>query len=147
MPRRLLTSPRKAISAPRIFIRSRKLGRITKPDLPPVAIVPGLNGPESRIYKALTQLKINFDVQRNVLGGSILGGARADFILPDYRINLEYQGPFHGVTEGRARDVLRNIGMTSKGYRVVAIFQQDLKRLKPRLLELIGKPVMVGVGT
>jgi very-short-patch-repair endonuclease len=67
--------------------------------------------------------------------------------LPDYKINLEYQGPFHGVTEGRARDVLRNIGMTSRGYRVVALFQQDLKRLKPRLLELIGKPVMVGVGT
>ena len=147
MPRRLLSSPRKALSAPRIFIRAQKLGRITKPELPAVTIIRGLNGPESRIYKALTELKITFDVQRNVFGGSILGGARADFILPDYRINLEYQGPFHGVTEGRARDILRNIGMTSKGYRVVAIFQQDLKRLKPRLLELIGKPVMVGVGT
>mgnify|MGYP003147241188 CR=1 FL=1 len=147
MPRRLLSSPRKAISAPRIFIRARKLGRITKPDLPPIDIVPGLNSPESRIYKALKELKINFDVQRNVFGGSILGGARADFLLPDYKINLEYQGPFHGIAEGRARDILRNIGLTSKGYRVVALFQQDLKRLKPRLLEVIGKPVMVGVGT
>jgi len=147
MPKRLLTSPRKAMSAPRINIRARKLIRLSRPDLPPVTQVPGLNLPESRIHKALTELKIRFQVQRNVLGGGILGGAKADFLLPDYMIDLEYQGPFHGVAAGKARDVLRNLGVASKGYRVVPLYERDLKRLKPRILELIGKPSMVGVGT
>ena len=147
MPRRLMTSPRKAISAPRIHIRSRKLGRLTKPDLEPIELVQGLNSPESRIHKALRELKIRFQVQRIILGGSVLGGARADFILTDYRIDLEYRGPFHGIAEGKGRDILRDIGIRSRGYRVVPLFQHDLPRLKPRLLEVIGKPVMVGVGT
>ena len=135
------------MSAPRINIRARKLIRLSRPDLPPISQVPGLNLPESRIHKALTDLKINFQIQRNVLGGGILGGARADFLLPDYKIDLEYQGPFHGVAAGQARDILRNIGLTSKGYRVVQLYERDLKRLVPRILELIGRPVMVGVGT
>jgi len=147
MPKRLISSPRKMMSAPRINIRARKLIRLSRPDLPPVTQVPGLNLPESRIYQALTELKINFQVQRNVLGGGILGGARADFLLPDYKIDLEYQGPFHGVAEGKARDILRNIGLTSQGWRVVPLYERDLKRLVPRILEVIGKPVMVGVGT
>ena len=147
MPKRLLTSPRKAISAPRISIRARKLIRLSRPDLPPIQNVPGLNIPESRIYQALRELKIRFQVQRNVLGGGILGGAKADFLLPDYMIDLEYQGPFHGVAAGKARDVLRNLGLTSQGWRVVPLYERDLKRLVPRILEVIGKPVMVGVGT
>ena len=147
MPKRLMSSPRKMMSAPRISIRARKFIRLSRPDLPPVTQVPGLNIPESRIYKALKELKIRFQVQRNVLGGGILGGAKADFLLPDYMVDLEYQGPFHGVAEGKARDVLRNLGLTSKGYRVVQLYEQDLKRLVPRILELIGKPSMVGVGT
>ncbi len=147
MPKRLMSSPRKMMSAPRIHIRARKLYKLTRPDLPPIDIQPGLNQPESRIYKALTELKIRFEIQRNVLGGGILGGARADFLLPDYKIDLEYQGPFHGVAEGQARDILRNIGLSSQGWRVVPLYQRDLKRLVPRILEVIGKPVMVGVGT
>tara|TARA_R100001530_G_C4296731_1_gene149433 strand:+ start:236 stop:679 length:444 start_codon:yes stop_codon:yes gene_type:complete len=147
MPKRLISSPRKMMSAPRISIRARKLTSLTRPELPPIQNVPGLNIPESRIYKALKELKIRFEIQRNVLGGGILGGAKADFLLPDYMIDLEYQGPFHGVAEGKARDVLRNLGVTSKGYRVVQLYERDLKRLVPRILELIGKPSMVGVGT
>ena len=147
MPKRLIISPRKMFSAPRISVRARKLIRLSRPDLPDIKPLPGLNIPESRIHQALVDLKINFQVQRNVLGGGILGGARADFLLPDYKIDLEYQGPFHGVAEGKARDILRNIGVTSQGYRVVPLYQRDLPRIKPRILELIGKPSMVGVGT
>lgn len=121
-------------------MRARKF-TIAAPKLPPVAIVPGLNDPESRIYNALRELQLNFSVQRGVLGGDVLGGARMDFLLFDYRIDLEYNGPFHDVTAGRAKDALRNLGITRMGYKVETVFERDLPRLKPRILEIIGRPL------
>ena len=137
---RLLQSPRKLLTRPKITLRARKF-TIAVPRLPPVAIVPGLNDPESRIYNALRELQLNFSVQRGVLGGDVLGGARMDFLLFDYRIDLEYNGPFHDVTSGRAKDALRNLGIARMGYRVETVFERDLPRLKPRILEIIGRPL------
>ena len=137
---RLLQSPRKLLTRPKVTLRARKF-TIAAPKLPPVAIVPGLNDPESRIYNALRELQLNFSVQRGVLGGDVLGGARMDFLLFDYRIDLEYNGPFHDVTAGRAKDALRNLGITRMGYKVETVFERDLPRLKPRILEIIGRPL------
>lgn len=138
--KRFLKSPRKLLGSPRISLRARRFFQPI-PRMEPVAIVGGLNDPESRIYWALTELKVNFTTQKNILGGDYIGGARLDFLLPDYRIDLEYQGPFHDVTRGAAKDALRNIGVAASGYRVVKVYQHDLPRLKPRLLELIGRPL------
>jgi len=128
------------LTRPKVTLRARKF-TIAAPKLPPVAIVPGLNDPESRIYNALRELQLNFSVQRGVLGGDVLGGARMDFLLFDYRIDLEYNGPFHDVTAGRAKDALRNLGITRMGYKVETVFERDLPRLKPRILEIIGRPL------
>lgn len=142
--RTVLVKPaRKLLTTPRITIRARKIRPVTPSQLPLVALVPGLNQPESRIYYALRELRLNFQMQVNAFGGSILGGGRADFLLPDYLIDLEYQGPFHGTAEGSARDVLRNISFEALGYRVETLYERDLFRLKPRLLEIIGRPIVV----
>jgi len=109
--------------------------------LEPVAPVPGLNGPESRIYWALQELGIRFSVQTALLGGNILGGARAEFLLFDYGIDIEFNGPFHGTTEGRARDILRNLTVEKAGFRVIPLFDRDLLDLKRRILEIIGSPI------
>ena len=137
----LVRSPRRLLQQPRLTIRAQRLGRPVSGALPPVAIVSGLNEPESRVYWALTELQIRFTPQTNLLGGSVLGGARADFLLPDYRVDMEYAGPHHETTEGAARDVLRGIGVTLSGYRLVTIRESDLERLKPRILELLGRPL------
>lgn len=100
-----------------------------------------LNQPESIIFYALQELKINFSAQVGLAGGSVLGGARADFLLPDYRMNLEYHGPQHDTTYGAARDLLRNITVKQRGYRVIQVYEADLKRIKPRLLEIVGRPI------
>ena len=114
-----------------------------KADLPGVELVEGLNDPESRIYRALTDLNIQFSAQTNLLGGSVLGGARVDFLLPDFGIDLEYAGPQHSTTEGAGRDLLRNIGVQSLGYRIVTLYARDLPNLKRRILQLIGSTVAV----
>ena len=93
------------------------------------------------VAHALDALGIRYQAQSTFGGGSILGGGRMDFLLPAYRIDIEYNGPFHGTTEGRAHDLLRNQIVIAKGYRVVGIFQADLARLKKRILELIGRPL------
>ena len=134
-------------SAGRRFIGRRRIGfspagyLYSRDILPPVEEVPGLNGPESRVYWALHELKIDFLPQKSLFGGNILGGARTDFLLPDYRIDLEYAGPLHSTTEGRGRDTLRNIGVLSLGYTVRTLTERDLPNLKQRILQLIGRPV------
>ena len=144
MPRRkYVTSTRKLLDPPKITLRARRFDVYSRAGLEPVSIVAGLNEPESRIYHALVELGVRFEVQAPFFGNNYLGGARADFLLHDYGIDLEYQGPFHGTAYGVARDVLRNMGLEASGYRVVPIYERDLADLKRRLLEIIGVPVGV----
>jgi len=100
-----------------------------------------MNQPETRIDYALNDLKVRHTAQLGFYGNTILGGARADFDLPDYGIVMNFQGVFHGTTEGRARDVIVNLSYTTSGRRLVFIYERDLKRLKPRILEIIGRPI------
>jgi len=54
---------------------------------------------------------------------------------------MNFQGVFHGTTEGRSRDVIVNQSYAKGGRRGVFIYERDLKRLKPRILEIIGRPI------
>lgn len=101
----------------------------------------GQNVPESMITRALQSLKIKFDAQSQRFGGSILGGAKLDFFLPDYMVDLEYNGPFHGTTEGKAKDALRTLALAKDGIRLVTIKEFDLPDLKRVIMEKIGAPV------
>ena len=138
---RFLKSPRKLLTSPRITVRAGKFDYSNPNTLPDVPLVQGMNQPESRIYYALNDLGINFVTQANILGGDILGGGRLDFLLLDYLIDLEYNGPFHGTSFGLGRDSLRNAGVQSLGYRVVTLGLADLPDLKNRILQEIGIPV------
>lgn len=138
---RLKTSALRLVTAPRIHIRAHKIRSPRVDDLPPVRLRPGMNEPESRIAQALDELKINYTAQTELSGGNVLGGARADFLLTDYRIDLEFSGPYHSTAYGTGRDLLRNLGVARQGYRVVKLYDRDLPRLKPRILEVIGQPL------
>lgn len=128
------------MKTPKVQVRSIKIGTrsLAAPVLPNL---PGMNGPESTVARALDDLKIRYIPQQNFLGGSILGGARSDFTLPDYHIVLLYNGPFHDTLEGRGRDLLVNQSYIAQGYKPVPIIDKDLPRIKPRLLEIIGRPI------
>lgn len=141
MPRRGLftKSWKKVGTAPRIYPRARKIGRAVLRPYDSVLPRPGMNVPETMIANALDELKISYQPQSSFGGGSILGGGRMDFLLPSYRIDLEYNGPFHGTTEGGAHDLLRNQQVVARGYRVVKLYERDLARLKPRILEIVGR--------
>ncbi len=106
----------------------------------------GQNVPESMITRALQALKIKFEAQTQRFGGSILGGAKLDFFLPDYMVDLEYHGPFHGTTEGKARDALRSLSLAKNGIRLVIIKEFDLPNLKRVILEKIGAPIPGTIG-
>ena len=106
----------------------------------------GQNVPESMITRALQALKIKFEAQSQRFGGSILGGAKLDFFLPDYMVDLEYNGPFHGTTEGKAKDALRTLALAKDGIRLVVIKEFDLPDLKRVIMEKIGAPVPGTIG-
>ena len=121
-------------------IRVRKAG-IGSPKPRPEVQFQGMNEPESIIYDALTKLKIKNTPQQASEGGSSFGGSKMDFFLPDYNVDLEYNGPFHGTTAGKARDLLRTAALVGKGIRLVVIDQFDLPRIKSVILEKIGVPI------
>jgi very-short-patch-repair endonuclease len=97
-----------------------------------------LNGPESDVFWALKDLKIRFGAQEPIDGATTLGGALADFILFDYSLIIEYQGPFHGQADGVARDFWRKVVREQAGFMVAYLFERDLVRLHRRITEIIG---------
>ncbi len=109
--------------------------------LPPVSQVEGLNQPESRVYYALVELRIQFSMQTNFLGGSILGGARADFVIASPPTVLLLDGPFHNTGYGLGRDTLVDQTYIASGYRVVHLSTDRVDdNIKRTLVELIGVP-------
>ena len=126
-------------------IRVRKAG-IGSPKPRPEVQFQGMNEPESIIYDALTKLKIKNTPQQASEGGSSFGGSKMDFFLPDYNVDLEYNGPFHGTTEGKAKDALRTLALAKDGIRLVTIKEFDLPALKRVIMEKIGAPVPGTIG-
>lgn len=140
MARRFSTSPAKIGYTPRINVRANKIKLASFAEKPIIPLA-GMNQPETKIAYALNDLKIRYRPQSSFFGGSTLGGARADFDLFDYNIVLNYDGPFHGTTEGRARDAIVNQTYVANGKRPISLYERDLKRLKPRIMEIIGTPL------
>ena len=140
-PGKLRGSSRRLMGRPRIYLRALKLYRPKRAGFEDITPLPGLNQWETRVYYALLELKIRFSAQTNLGGGNILGGARADFLLPDWGIDLEVAGPFHFLAGGKARDLLRSQTVQAQGYRLVTLTVDDLPNLKKRILELIGAPI------
>lgn len=138
-----LTGLKKLGGGLRINVRARKTRPYQTPGLPDILplVVQGrqLNIPETRIFLALSELKVKFIPQYSILGGDIIGGARFDFYLPEYKIDLEYAGPFHTTNNGQARDSLRNIGPANRGIRIVTLKESDLPILKSVLIKLLGR--------
>lgn len=97
-----------------------------------------LNIPESKIYKALEALNVEFEAQVSLGGGRTLGGALADFIIPQAELVIEYQGPFHFSEEGKVRDFWREVARKRHGFEVAYVYEKDLLRLRKRLVEIIG---------
>ena len=143
MPRygKFVAPSNKLMKAPKIAVRARKLRTPVVTPYEDVTPLPGQNKPETIISLALDELKIMHIPQQRFGGGGILGGAKADQYLPDYRMVLLYNGPFHGTTEGAARDLLTEQTYSIRGLKVVKLFAYDLPRIKPRLLEVIGRPI------
>jgi len=139
MPR-ARTVRKRQVNRPKIALRAQKLERRANvATLPPVVNRPGMNQWETRVANALDDLKIQYIAQSSVLGGNVLGGARLDFLLPAYMIDLEVSGPFHGTSEGRARDLLRNLGVQKNGYTVVKVYLDDLPNIHQVLRQIIGR--------
>lgn len=139
---RLLKSFQRLGSKPKRSVRARKRRISYNPDArPAVPLVPGLNGPESEVYWAATELKYNFRAQASYYGGSVLGGARADFVFYDQRKVLLYDGPFHLTTYGLGRDTLTDITYRANGFEPVHMHESDLANVKQYLLDNIGQPV------
>lgn len=141
MPRRLLTSPRNLITRARITLRAGKLPRLITPTLEPVIARTGMNEWETRVANALDRLRIRYTPQASFLGGSVLGGGRMDFLLPEYQVDIEVNGPFHNTTNTAAHDALRNLGVSVSGLKVVRVGGSDFAQLERRILELIGRPI------
>ncbi len=139
---RLMVSPRKLMGVSPITVRAQKIKPFGAAGLAPITPLSGMNQPETRVAYVLQELGIRFDAQSNFLGGSILGGARADFVLPDYKIVLLVQGPFHSTDYGQARDVLVDATYRSQGFTVVH-FPSTLvdEHLKQHILEMVGTPL------
>ena len=139
---RLLQSYQRLGSKPKRSVRARKRRISYNPAArPPVQLVPGLNGPESEVYWAATELKYNFRAQASYFGGSVLGGARADFVFYDQRKVLLFDGPFHLTTYGLGRDLLTDMTYRANGYEPVHMHTDDLANVKKYLLDNIGQPV------
>lgn len=139
---RLLQSMQRLGSRPRLSIRARKVRtRYAPGERPAVALVPGLNRPESEVYWAATELKYNFRAQASYFGGDVLGGARADFVFYDQRKVLLYDGPFHLTNYGLGRDLLTDMTYRANGFEPVHMHESDLVNVKQYLLDNIGTPV------
>ena len=139
---RLLQSYQRLGSKPKRSARARKIRTRYNPnERLPVPPVPGLNGPESIVYWAATELKYNFRAQASYFGGSVLGGARADFVFYDQRKVLLYDGPFHLTTYGLGRDLLTDMTYRANGFEPVHMHENDLPNVKQYLLDNIGQPV------
>lgn len=154
MTRRKMRLDRTFLKGPRFDVTSRALTRIRPPA--PVAderiVVDGhlINVPESKIYRALERMHIDFEAQVSLGPGNALGGASVDFLLYQHHIALEYQGPFHRTTEGVTRDFWRRVERKHSGLETVYLYERDLEphsKLYDRIREVVGSPAISSVMT
>lgn len=121
---------------PTIFTTGPKGSRTAdsfSPNTPPTDW-PGTR-PEWMVYNALKQEgkspEIDFSYQSSLLGGrSALGGIVADFLFFTQPLVINVQGGYYHFVLGgvakQASDVIQRAQMTSLGYTVVYIDEQDI---------------------
>lgn len=133
------------MQGPRLFdVTARRPSRWGRRDVQPVTPITLANGaklniPETIIYQALSGLGVTFEAQKSIAGGRTLGGGLIDFWLPQDKIVIEYQGPFHKTDEGRVRDFWREVARKKFGAaRIEYIYEADLDRIHQRLRQIIG---------
>ncbi len=89
---------------------------------------PSLSEPEVMVANWLYEHGILFDMQVNMFGGvSETGGAKVDFILILLNIALRVQSYWHTLAEVVARDKIQKIKLTTEGYVVVDVYEDDLR--------------------
>jgi very-short-patch-repair endonuclease len=127
--------------------RARKSPRGLKPKFkvvrPAITLGNGkkLNRDETEVYYAMQKMGIYFIAQAQLGGVGSKGSALVDFLLPNHKIALEYQGYFHNLARGEAQDFLRRLARKKAGYDTVYLYPRDLgKNLFRRLKEVISFP-------
>jgi len=76
---------------------------------------------ERMVESALDTLRIPYHRQYSTRTGFVL-----DFALPDIKVDLEVDGPFHDTDKSRKRDRFRNLQVRREGWRVVRIHHTEL---------------------
>ncbi len=100
---------------------------------------------ELLVYNWLTQKRITFEFQSQMIGGYIrsLGDAIVDFLLTDLNILLRVQGEYwHTDIKEVARDRIQKAALESMGYIVVDLWESDIKEN----LDYIMSRALVGQG-
>lgn len=132
---------RRRLRGPRRTVSPRGLPKISdlKPVVPYVtADNEILNLEESRVAWALVDLDIPFIAQARIGPQRALGSGLVDFLLPDHRVALEYQGFAHRTVSGELRDFWRRVTREYEGYRFEEVSYHDLPHIHQVLLRKIG---------
>jgi hypothetical protein len=104
-----------------------------------------LNKDESVIYRALQDLGIPFEAQKQFGPANELGGALLDFWVPVYNIAIEFNGlAFHATDTGRYRDWQRQITRQNNGaLQVISLYRWDLPNIHQRLREIFAARTII----
>lgn len=100
---------------------------------------------EEKFALELLRRGIPFEAQVSVAGGRVFaGGAVVDFILPQMKTAIRIQGAYwHGSGLKRASDDAETLKLASLGYRVIDVWEEDIKyRLNWVFDYLIGNPLL-----
>ena len=129
---------------PKLFkkrIALRPKGRLRFADVSVGPEREGYTKLEWAILRALEDLAINYQPQLPWWGGvGILGGARWDFVLPDYKTIIRGMGYWHSLSGARQRDFLQDVAARAQGWRVIDVGEEDTVRMREVLRERLGIP-------
>ena len=149
MPRKSAITPagKEFLRGGRLSVTKRGFGPPPEEIFPLVTLPTGetLNSWESEVYQALVDLNVNFDAQVRIGGSRVLGGGLVDFVLIDYNLALEIQGPFHDTVEGPERDFWRNVVRAQAGLMTVYIREDDFIDIHRALTLIMGAPMIAAV--
>jgi len=123
---------------------------VYKEPTPPNVRVNGhtLNIPESKIYRALEKMHVNFSSQVELGGGQgAIGGSMIDFVLWDRRLIIGFQGFAHKTAQGKAKDFVRRVRREQAGFMVAYMYDRDLINIHRRLAQIMGSPGAASIGS
>lgn len=96
---------------------------------------------EVKVYLWLRRKRIPFQTQQNFDGGAnVMGGQRADFVLPDYHMIIEVLGYFHYTPGQELRDNRKWDNRRRDGWQIVTV-DPMLGNWQRQLETAVGIPV------